>query len=54
MDAGRVIWDERKRAGNLRKHGVDFDIVERFEFDTAVIAIDSRRDYGEPRYGHSA
>lgn len=50
MHAGRFIWDERKRASNLRKHGVDFAIVERFEFDTAVIVVDDRKDYGEPRY----
>ena len=50
MDAGRFIWDERKRASNLRKHGVDFAIVERFEFDAAVIVVDDRKDYSEPRY----
>jgi uncharacterized protein len=50
MDTERFLWDERKRAANLRKHGVDFAIVERFEFDTAVIAIDDRKDYGEVRY----
>lgn len=46
----RFIWDERKRIVNLRKHGVDFEIVERFEFDTAVVAIDDRENYGEVRY----
>jgi uncharacterized protein len=50
MAAGRFIWDERKRTANLRKHGVDFGIVERFDFDTAVIVIDDRKDYGEVRY----
>jgi hypothetical protein len=37
MVAGRFVWDERKRTANLRKHGIDFAIVERFEFDSAVI-----------------
>jgi uncharacterized DUF497 family protein len=50
MHAGRFIWDERKRASNLRKHGVDFAIVERFEFDAAAIVADDRKDFGEPRY----
>ena len=50
MDAGRLIWDERKRAENVRKHGVDFAAVEHFEFDTAVIVVDDRKDYGEARY----
>jgi len=48
--SGRFIWDERKRAGNYAKHGVDFAIAERFEFDTALVLIDDRKDYGEPRY----
>jgi uncharacterized DUF497 family protein len=50
METERFIWDERKRAANLRKHGVDFAIMEHFEFDTAVIRIDDRRDYGEVRH----
>jgi len=29
---------------------VDFAIVERLAFDTAVVIIDDRRDYGEVRY----
>lgn len=43
-------WDETKRADNLAKHGIDFAIVEGFEWDTAVIAADARRDYRELRY----
>jgi uncharacterized DUF497 family protein len=50
MDAERFTWDERKRAANLRKHGVDFAIAERFEFDTALIVVDDRKNYGEVRY----
>jgi uncharacterized DUF497 family protein len=44
------VWDERKRAINLRKHSVDFALVARFEFDTAVITTDNRKDYGEVRF----
>ena len=43
-------WDEAKRADNLAKHGIDFALVEGFEWDAALIASDVRRDYGEPRY----
>ncbi len=50
MAIDRFVWDQRKRASNLRKHGVDFSIVERFEFDTALVAVDDRKDYGEVRY----
>jgi uncharacterized DUF497 family protein len=49
MATHRFTWDERKRAANLHKHGVDFAIVERFEFDTALIVVDDRKDYGEVR-----
>jgi hypothetical protein len=50
MATHRFTWDERKRAANLHKHGVDFAIVELFEFDTALIVVDDRKDYGEVRY----
>ncbi|MGH2342773.1 BrnT family toxin [Segnochrobactraceae bacterium EtOH-i3] len=42
-------WDEAKRAANLAKHGVDFARVEAFEFETAVVSVDDRFDYGEVR-----
>jgi len=42
-------WDERKRSENVRKHGVDFEEALRFKWDAALIEIDNRRDYGEPR-----
>jgi uncharacterized protein len=40
-------WDEAKRRENLRKHGVDFSIVEGFEWEVAVIFEDSRERYDE-------
>jgi uncharacterized DUF497 family protein len=43
-------WDEDKRAANLKKHGVDFAIVDAFEWEDAVVLPDDRYDYGEPRY----
>jgi len=43
-------WDEAKREGNLRKHGIDFIGVEAlFEGHTATIE-DDRFDYGERRF----
>ena len=44
------VWDERKRAFNLTKHGIDFALVARFEFDSATIRVDDRKNYGETRY----
>ena len=43
-------WDERKRRGNIRKHGLDFgDAPEMFESYTLTMS-DDRGDYGERRY----
>ncbi len=43
-------WDEAKRRENLRKHGVDFAIVEEFDWDHAVTFEDLREKYGEQRW----
>ncbi len=43
-------WDEGKRRANLKDRGVDFAAAARFDWDTAVIEADRRRDYGEPRF----
>ena len=42
-------WNPAKNKGNIRDHGVDFAQSERFEWETAVIDIDDREDYGELR-----
>jgi uncharacterized DUF497 family protein len=49
MAADPYAWDQRKRAANLRKYGVDFAIVRDFDFETALVLRDDRRDYGEAR-----
>jgi uncharacterized DUF497 family protein len=51
MDRGVTFqWDEAKRRSNLAKHGVDFAEAENLEWDTALVAEDDRRDYGEDRF----
>jgi uncharacterized protein len=42
-------WDEAKRAANLAAHGIDFAEVEGFDWESALIADDIRREYGERR-----
>lgn len=42
-------WDRSKREANVAKHGVDFSQVEDFDFSTALVFVDNRRDYGEVR-----
>jgi uncharacterized DUF497 family protein len=43
-------WDETKRQTNIQKHGIDFIGIDQvFGGQTATI-LDSRFDYGEPRF----
>ncbi|MFZ2958889.1 MAG: BrnT family toxin [Candidatus Ozemobacteraceae bacterium] len=44
-------WDETKRSMNLRNHKIDFQIVEGFEWETAMIEADKREQYLEDRFG---
>lgn len=45
----RYAFDHAKNAANAAKHGVLFEAAEEFEWETALVAVDSRREYGEPR-----
>lgn len=44
----RYEWDENKRQANIAKHGIDFECICAFEWDTSVNEP-SHRD-GEMRY----
>lgn len=44
-----VTFDPAKEAANLKKHGVSLLDAVDFEWETAVVWPDQRRDYGEPR-----
>ncbi len=43
-------WDENKCETNLNKHGVDFEAVREFNWQTAQIFEDLRFNYGERRF----
>ena len=45
-----LTWDESKAAANFAKHGVSFDAARQFDWDTAIVVADTRRDYGESRH----
>ena len=45
----RYEWDEDKSLANRIKHGIGFDAIEGFEWDSALVLIDDREDYGELR-----
>ncbi|MBY0430983.1 MAG: BrnT family toxin, partial [Rhodospirillales bacterium] len=44
-----IEFDPAKNAVNRAKHGVDMTAAGWFEFDTALVWIDDREDYGEAR-----
>ena len=43
-------WDDAKDLANRLKHGVSFQEVLAFQWDTALEVADARMDYGEPRW----
>ena len=45
-----IEFDAAKSERNAQERGLPFDMAEQFDFDTAVIRPDTRRDYGELRY----
>ena len=44
-----VTFDPEKNARNIAERRLSFERVAELEWDTAVIAQDTRGDYGEPR-----
>ena len=45
-----ISFDSGKSERNLAERGISFKAAEDFEWDTALIVEDSRRDYGEQRF----
>jgi uncharacterized DUF497 family protein len=45
-----IEFDPEKDAANIAKHGVSLELASRIVLDEAVLEIDDRRDYGEPRW----
>lgn len=50
MDQMDLAYDPAKRASNLEKHGVDFEDARFFDFSSALVWEDERREYGEVRW----
>ncbi len=46
----KIIYDPAKNTKNIKNHGLSFDEVVNFEFETAIRWEDTRNDYGELRY----
>jgi uncharacterized DUF497 family protein len=45
-----ISFDPAKNERNIAERGIPFDLVEEFEWDTALVAEDLRKDYGEHRF----
>jgi uncharacterized DUF497 family protein len=45
-----ITFDAAKNAQNIATRGISFEQVIAFEWDTALIVADIRKDYGERRF----
>ena len=43
-------WDDEKNKANIAKHGIDFNLAEKFDWLSAIEIQDNRKDYGEERW----
>ncbi len=50
MRVVRVHFDPAKNERNIRERGLSFEAAVTFDFETALVYVDERRDYGEARY----
>ena len=46
----KVEFDQDKNQNNVDVRGVDFSLAEIFDFTSALIVEDKRKNYGENRY----
>lgn len=46
----QIDFDPAKNAKNIQERGLDFDLARQFDFCTAWVAQDTRRDYPERRF----
>lgn len=46
----RIDFDTAKNERNIRERGLSFERVAEFDFETAILVVDTRRDYGEVRF----
>jgi hypothetical protein len=47
--AMRLGYDPEKNAWNIRERGLSFDDVAALNWNTAIVRLDTRKDYGENR-----
>ena len=44
-----ITYDPAKDAVNIAKHDVTLTLASQFEWESAIVWLDKRREYGEPR-----
>jgi uncharacterized protein len=44
-----IAFDPRKSAKNIEERGLSFELAHSMEWETALIIVDDRKDYGETR-----
>lgn len=45
-----ISFDPAKNERNIRERGLSFYLAAEFEFETALVGVDVRREYNETRY----
>ena len=45
-----ITLDPDKNERNIRERDLPFELASEFQFETAHIRVDARREYGETRY----
>lgn len=50
INAVPLTYDPAKSERNAARRSLPFTLAEEFDWTTALIAEDTRKDYGEPRY----
>ncbi len=46
----KIEFDSGKNDKNIRERGISFELAADFDLATAIIWMDTRKDYGEARY----
>lgn len=46
----KITFDPYKDAINQHKHGISLAEAELFEWESSIVGLDTRRDYGEDRF----
>jgi len=45
-----IEYDPEKNKQNIKDRGISFDEFKNLDFESAIIEVDNRKDYGEDRH----